>query len=62
MPLMPYEFRDSAWVSVTIERDLSLTEHARYIYTFFDFLSDIGGLSGVLVTILAFVSAIWNYD
>ena len=59
---MPYEFKDSAWVSVTIERDLNLTEHARYIYTFFDFLSDIGGLSGVLVTILAFVSAIWNYD
>ena len=44
MPSLPYEFTDNVWINITIERDLSLTQHERNVYTFFDFLSDLGGL------------------
>ena len=60
-PIMPYEKKDDVWFSVTVERDLDLIQHERFIYTFFDFLSDIGGLSGMLFTILATASAMINY-
>ena len=62
MPTMPYEFKDNVWVSVTIERDLTLTQHERFIYTFFDYLSDLGGLSGILLILFAYLSSIWSYN
>ena len=45
----PYEKKDNVWISVTVERNLAMTEFERTIYTGFDFLSDVGGLSGILV-------------
>ena len=43
--LMPYEWKDNVWVSVTVEADLDLTFIERKVYTLFASLSDIGGLS-----------------
>jgi len=45
-----------------VERSLSITELQRTIYTGFDFLSDVGGLSGILMSFLAITVGIWNYN
>ena len=62
MPSLPYEGTDNFWINITIERDLSLTQHERAVYTLFDFLSDIGGLSGILLILFAYISSIWSYN
>ena len=59
---MPYEKDDNVWLSVTVERNLDLIRNERYIYTFFEFLSDIGGLSETLVIALSASSLILNYN
>lgn len=62
LSIMPYEKKDNVWVSVTIERDLHLTELQRTTYNFFDFVSDIGGLSGFLFPFFAIVVNIWSFN
>ena len=58
----PYEKFDNTWVSVTVEMDLNVVHYERNVYTFFDMLSDVGGLNGILVTILAMFATLWNYN
>ena len=60
--LLPYERSDNVWISVTIEMDLNLMTYERTLYTMFDLLSDVGGLSGILVTIFTIIMTIWNYN
>ena len=59
---MPYEKFDSVWVSVTIEVNLDVNHYERKVSTYFDMLSDIGGLTGILGTVFAIVSSIWNFN
>ena len=59
--VMPYEKFDNTWVSVTFEMDLSLITYERNVFTLFDMLSDIGGLSGILMTTFGILTALWNY-
>ena len=40
---------------------LNLSQVERNVYTMFDMLSDIGGLSGILVSTFALMASIWNY-
>ena len=62
MGAWPYEKDDNVWVSVNIERDLNMNAFERTVYTSFDFLSDVGGLAGILISGLwVFVNA-WNYN
>ena len=42
--------------------DLNLMTYERTLYTLFDLLSDVGGLSGILVTIFSVIISIWNYN
>lgn len=42
--------------------NLSQIIRERITYSTFDLLSDIGGLSGMLGSILAFLMKIWNYN
>ena len=58
----PYEKNDNVWISITVERNLDLTEFNRTIYTGFDFLSDVGGLSGILMSFLAIIVGAWNFN
>jgi len=58
----PYEKKDNVWICVTLERNLAMTEFSRTIYTAFDFLSDVGGLSGILMSFLAISVGLWNYN
>ena len=62
MTALPYEKADNVWISLTVERDLSLRVLSRNIYTGFDFLSDIGGLQGMLAGFLGFFVGLWNYN
>ena len=41
--------------------DLNLQNYSRSIYTVFDLLSDVGGLTGMFVSIFAVITASWNY-
>ena len=50
------------WLSITIEMDLSIIELERTLYTYFDLLSDVGGLSGILVTIITIILRVWNHN
>ena len=47
---LPYEGDDDTWIMVTVEMDPNLTMYERSVYTFFDLLSDLGGLNGILMT------------
>ena len=42
--------------------DLSMREYERKHYTFFDYLSDIGGLTGMLIPVFSIILKIWNYN
>ena len=57
MDSLPYEGADNTWIMVTIEMDPNLMMYERSIYTFFDLLSDLGGLNGILMTIAGIIIA-----
>lgn len=59
---MPYEFTDNVWVSVTFEMSFDVIAFEREVYTSLAFLSDVGGLSGMLMTICHFFMVLWNYQ
>ena len=62
MGIMPYEKNDSVWISVTVERSLTMLYYERTVYTTFDFLSDVGGLSGILISGLWIFVHFWNFN
>ena len=50
-------------VDVTVEMDLNLIKTSRDIYTFLDWVSDIGGIQGMLLGLIAFfLSVCWNHN
>ena len=54
---LPYEEDDDTWIMVTVEMDPNLTMYERSVYTFFDLLSDLGGLNGILMTFAGLILA-----
>ena len=54
---LPYEESDNTWIMVSIEMDPNLTVYERSVYTYFDLLSDIGGLNGILMTVAGIIVA-----
>ena len=63
LSILPYEKKDNVWISVTLERNLDLIELQRNTYTFFEYVSDLGGLYGflfpvsmILISVLKFHS------
>ena len=62
-PIQSYERPDSSvQMDVTIERNLSLVKISRDGYTFLDWISDIGGIQGILISTIAIFMGIWNYN
>lgn len=55
-----YEYSDSVHVAVYFEMNLSLTHYERTVYTVLDLLSDIGGLSGMLLSLFSALMGLWN--
>ena len=62
LSLMPYEKKDNVWVSVTLERSLDIKELQRTTYNTFDFVSDVGGLSGALLSFFTIIVSVWNFN
>ena len=48
-------------MDITIEMNLDLKVIARAGYTILDFISDVGGIQGMLISLVAWVVAFWNY-
>ena len=48
-------------MDITIEMNLNLKVIARAGYTILDFISDVGGIQAMLISLVAWVVAFWNY-
>ena len=57
----PYEFPDRVHLQVTFELDLDLYRIDRDVYSLFDWIGDLGGLSEGLTIILAFILSLLHY-
>ena len=42
--------------------DTGLMTYERTVYTLFDLLSDIGGLSGILISLFFLIVSTWNHN
>ena len=62
MTSLPYKFDDNVWLSITVEMDFDITTYEREVYTSLELLSDIGGLSGMLMTVFGFLIMTWNFQ
>ena len=47
---------------MTFERNLNLSKISRDGYTFLDWFSDIGGIQGMLLSVIGVVVSIWNHN
>ena len=62
-PAISYERPDtSVQVDITVEMDLTLTGLSRDGYTFLDWISDIGGIQGIFISVIALLLSLWNYN
>ena len=42
--------------------NLDVMRYERQVYTFFDMLSDVGGLMGIIATTFHFVISLWTFQ
>ena len=61
-PFKSYEKDYDVQVDVTIEMELNMRVVAREGYTFLDYLSDIGGMQGMIASFIAAFVVFWNYN
>ena len=61
-PIRPYEKDYDVQMEFTIEMNLDLLVIARSGYTFLDWMSDIGGMQGILMSGIAYLMAICNFN
>ena len=62
-PAYSYEKPDrSVQMDITLEMDLTLTGLSRDGYTFLDWISDIGGIQGIFISVIALLLSLWNYN
>ena len=62
-PQISYERSDkSVQLDITIERDLNLLLVSREGYTYLDWISDIGGIQGILISAIAIILSLYNYN
>ena len=62
LPIRPYEKDYIVKVEITVEMNLSQLVIARAGYNILDYLSDIGGMQGMLISGVAFFLAFWNFN
>ena len=61
-PLRTYEKDYNVQMDFTIEMNLSQRVVARDGYTFLDYLSDIGGIQGIFISLVMFLMTIFNHN
>ncbi len=59
---MPYEKETHVRMDITVEMNLNQKTISRDGYTSLDFLSDIGGMQGMLVSFGAIFLIFWNHN
>ena len=52
----------NAQIMITIEREFNVLSIERMAYTTFDMLSDVGGLSGIMIIFFQVLIALWNFN
>ena len=57
-----YEKDSDTQFDLTIEMNMNLKMIARDGYTILDFLSDIGGILGLLISGITYILVSWNYN
>ena len=57
-----YEKDYQAQMDLTIEYNLNQTIIARDGYTYFDILSDVGGMQSILMSFIAIFISVWNHN
>ena len=62
MPVRPYEKSNDVVMEISIERNLDQKVISREGYTILDFLSDLGGMQGLIYSLLAMLLSFWNYN
>ena len=58
----PYEFKDDAWMQITIEMDLNRMTYSRSRYTALELLAQFGGFIGIFGRIFGYFMAAWNFN
>ena len=61
LPTKSYEKDNDVQLDITVEMNLNQLVIAREGYTMLDFLSDTGGMQGLLISGATLVIGIWNY-
>ena len=49
-------------LNLTFERNLDLLKISRDGYTFLDWFSDIGGIQGMLISVVGVIIVAWNHN
>ena len=62
LPILSYEKDYFTQMDITIEMNLNQKVIARQGYTVLDFISDLGGMQGMLISFIGWFIAIWNYN
>ena len=61
-PVKPYEKDYDVQVDFTVEMNLDQVVIARTRYTWLDWMADIGGMQGLLMSGIAYLLTIWNFN
>lgn len=61
-PIRPYEKDYDVQMDITYERNKDLINVSRDGYTILDWISDIGGIQGILISAIAIILGYWNYN
>ena len=61
IPVRPFEKDRDVVMELSIERNLDLRVIAREGYTVLDFLSDLGGMQGLIHMLFGIMLSFWNY-
>ena len=60
--MQPYEKEKFVQQDITVEMNLDQQLIARNGYTVFDYFSDVGGMQGLLLSLVASFLGFWNYN
>ena len=61
-PVQSYEMDEHVQQEISVEMNLDQQVIARNGYTIFDYLSDVGGMQGLLLSFVAAFLSFWNYN
>ena len=62
MPVRSYEKDIDVFMEINVERNLDQVVIAREGYTILDYLSDIGGMQGMIFSGFALLLSFWNHN